>query len=94
MLKKSQSTVHVGGKHPKSSLPNDNNNYQARLDKVLEKFEETSKNDYIYKIDSGFGIRYYNKEFRMFCYTEPNFNWCKPFTLNTVESLIKDLEEE
>lgn len=62
--------------------------YRERLDKVLEKFEEISEGDYQYKINFGFGIRYYKKEFRMFCYTDPSFNWCEPFSLKTVESIL------
>jgi transcription initiation factor TFIIIB Brf1 subunit/transcription initiation factor TFIIB len=69
--------------------------YQTRLDKLLEKFEDEEENNIKY-IDFGnhVDLVYYDNTFSI-----GNYKWVyhedrQEISLETVESLIKDLEEE
>ena len=79
------------------------NEYQARLDKVLAKFEceiyEDGSKDCILSLNKNFGLsiqfdNYYNRNTFTLCgdMGQDNTNYIE-ITLNTVESLIKDKEE-
>jgi len=77
----------VGGKETEKMY------YQQRLDNVLSKFDKSKDEDYEYQIDNTCGIRYYDTYFRIFMWNGGDeFYWTPVISLDTVESLIKDLE--
>jgi len=68
--------------------------YNKRLDKVLSWFEKVHSNNYNCEINKLLNINYSNKEFNLISYGER----CSTYefvviSLNTVESILKDLEE-
>ena len=74
--------------------------YQARLDKVLEKFEHVYEDNeqlehWFYEIDETVGTWYINYDpDTLFSFEHDNITFVEGVSLETVESLLKDLEND